>query len=42
VAKCIITPRDEKLFAEKTDAEAINDSMAFSIQVKRSKWIRIN
>jgi hypothetical protein len=32
VAKCIITPRDEKLFAEKTDAEAINDSMAFSIQ----------
>jgi hypothetical protein len=32
VAKCIITPRDEKLLAEKTDAEAINDSMAFSIQ----------
>jgi hypothetical protein len=32
VAKCIITPRDEKLLAEKTDAEAINDSMSFSIQ----------
>jgi hypothetical protein len=32
VAKCIITPRDEKLLVEKTDAEAINDSMAFSIQ----------
>jgi hypothetical protein len=32
VAKYIITPRDEKLLAEKTNAEAINDSMAFSIQ----------
>jgi hypothetical protein len=32
VAKCIITLRDEKLLAEKTDAEAINDSMAFNIQ----------
>jgi hypothetical protein len=32
VAKGIITPRDEKLLAEKSDAEAINDSMAFSIQ----------
>jgi hypothetical protein len=32
VAKCIITPRDEKLLAERTDAEAINDSMRFSIQ----------
>lgn len=32
VAKCIITPRDEKLLVEKTDAKAINDSMAFSIQ----------
>lgn len=32
VAKGIITPRDEKLLADRTDAEAINDSMAFSIQ----------
>jgi hypothetical protein len=32
VAKGIITPRDEKLLADKSDAEAINDSMAFSIQ----------
>jgi hypothetical protein len=32
VAKCIITPRDEKLLEEKTDAEAINDTMAFRIQ----------
>lgn len=32
VAKGIITPRDEKLLANRTDAEAINDSMAFSIQ----------
>jgi hypothetical protein len=32
VAKCIITSRDEKLLAERSDAEAINDSMAFSIQ----------
>jgi hypothetical protein len=31
-AKGIITPRDEKLLVEKTNAEAINDSMAFSIQ----------
>jgi len=32
VAKGIITPRDEKLLAEKSDVEAIKDSMAFSIQ----------
>jgi hypothetical protein len=32
VAKGIITPRDEKLLADRTDAQAINDSMAFSIQ----------
>jgi Mg2+ and Co2+ transporter CorA len=32
VAKFIITPRDEKLLAEKTDVKAINDSMAFGIQ----------
>jgi hypothetical protein len=32
VAKRIITPRDEKLLADRYDAEAINDSMAFSIQ----------
>jgi hypothetical protein len=32
VAKCIITPRDEKLLAEKSDVKAINDSMAFSIR----------
>jgi hypothetical protein len=29
--KCIITPRDEKLLVDRSDAEAINDSMAFSI-----------
>jgi len=32
VAKGIITPRDEKLLADRFDAEAINDSMAFSMQ----------
>jgi hypothetical protein len=32
VAKGIITPRDETLLADRSDAEAINDSMAFSIQ----------
>ena len=32
VAKGIITPLDEKILANRTDAEAINDSMAFSIQ----------
>lgn len=32
VAKGIITPLDEKLLANRTDVEAINDSMAFSIQ----------
>jgi len=32
VAKGIITPRDEKLLADRSDTEAINDSMAFSIQ----------
>jgi predicted nucleic acid-binding Zn-ribbon protein len=32
VAQGIITPRDEKLLANRTDAQAINDSLAFSIQ----------
>lgn len=32
VAKGIITPRDEKLLADRSDAEAINESMEFSIQ----------
>jgi hypothetical protein len=32
MAKGIITPRDENLLADRSDAEAINDSMAFSIQ----------
>jgi hypothetical protein len=32
VANGIITPRDEKLLADRSDAQAINDSMAFSIQ----------
>ena len=31
VAKVIITPRDETLLANRTDVEAINDSMIFSI-----------
>lgn len=32
VAQGIITPRDDKLLADRTDAQAINDSLAFSIQ----------
>jgi peptidoglycan hydrolase CwlO-like protein len=32
VARGIITPRDGKLLADRSDVEAINDSMAFSIQ----------
>ncbi|GFS42499.1 hypothetical protein Acr_00g0080150 [Actinidia rufa] len=32
VARGIITPQDEKLLANRTDVEAINDSMALSIQ----------
>jgi hypothetical protein len=32
VAQGIMTPRDEKLLADRTDAQAINDSLAFSIQ----------
>jgi hypothetical protein len=32
VARGIITPRDRKLLADRSDVEAINDSMAFSIQ----------
>ncbi|GFS42077.1 hypothetical protein Acr_00g0077950 [Actinidia rufa] len=32
VAKGIVTPQDGKLLANRTDAESINDSMAFSIQ----------
>jgi hypothetical protein len=32
VAQGIITPRDEKLLADRTDVQAINDSLAFSIQ----------
>jgi len=36
VAKGIITPLDEKLLANRTDVEAINDSMALSIQCASS------
>ncbi|GFS43674.1 hypothetical protein Acr_00g0086380 [Actinidia rufa] len=36
VAKCIITPLDEKLLANRTDDEAINESMALSIQCASS------
>ena len=36
VAKYIITPLDEKLLANRTDVEAINDSMALSIQCASS------
>jgi len=32
VVKGIITPRDEKLLANRSDVEAINDSIAFSMQ----------
>lgn len=32
MAQGIITPRDNKLLADRTDAQAINDSLAFSIQ----------
>jgi uncharacterized protein YlxW (UPF0749 family) len=32
VARGIVTPRDGKLLADWSDVEAINDSMAFSIQ----------
>lgn len=32
ILKHIITPRDDKLLADRTDAQAINDSLAFSIQ----------
>jgi hypothetical protein len=32
VARGIITPRDKKLLADRSDVEAINHSMAFSIQ----------
>ncbi|GFZ14389.1 hypothetical protein Acr_24g0005790 [Actinidia rufa] len=36
VARGIITPQDEKLLANRTDVEAINDSMALSIQCASS------
>ncbi|GFY90808.1 hypothetical protein Acr_07g0010050 [Actinidia rufa] len=36
VARGIITPQDEKLLADRTDVEAINDSMALSIQCASS------
>ncbi|GFZ05454.1 hypothetical protein Acr_17g0010260 [Actinidia rufa] len=36
VAKGIITPLDKKLLANKTDDEAINESMALSIQCASS------
>ncbi|GFY84961.1 hypothetical protein Acr_03g0017350 [Actinidia rufa] len=36
VAKGIITPLDEKLLANRTDDEAINESMALSIQFASS------
>jgi hypothetical protein len=32
VAKGIISPRDEKLLADRSDIEAIDDSLAFNIQ----------
>jgi hypothetical protein len=32
MVKGIITPRDEKLLANRSDVEAINDSIAFSMQ----------
>jgi hypothetical protein len=41
VAKGIITTQDEKLLADRFDVEAINDSMAFSIQGVY-KWCRNN
>ena len=36
VARGIITPQDEKLLADRTDEEAINESMALSIQCASS------
>ena len=36
VARGIITPQDEKLLADRTDVEAINDSMTLSIQCASS------
>lgn len=36
VARGIITPQDEKLLANRTDVEAINNSMALSIQCASS------
>ncbi|GFZ05325.1 hypothetical protein Acr_17g0008970 [Actinidia rufa] len=36
VARGIISPQDEKLLADRTDVEAINDSMALSIQCASS------
>ncbi|GFZ12939.1 hypothetical protein Acr_23g0013240 [Actinidia rufa] len=36
VARGIITPQDEKLLVNRTDVEAINDSMALSIQCASS------
>jgi hypothetical protein len=35
MARGIITSRDGKLLADRSDVEAINDSMAFSIQAQR-------
>jgi 2C-methyl-D-erythritol 2,4-cyclodiphosphate synthase len=32
VAKGLVTPRDQRLLANRSDADAINDSLAFSIQ----------
>ena len=32
VAKGLITPRDQRLLADKSDADAINNSLAFNIQ----------
>ena len=36
VAVGIINPRDEMLLANRTDAQAINDSLAFTIQCAAS------
>jgi hypothetical protein len=32
MAKGLVTPRDQRLLADRSDADAVNDSLAFSIQ----------
>ncbi|GFY88524.1 hypothetical protein Acr_06g0004640 [Actinidia rufa] len=41
VAKGIITPLDEKLLADRTDDEAINESMAFSVLLLFQIWLDV-